>query len=157
MARVPVITSPCPLRWAGSPQPGMDYCGHCERRVHNLDLMSESERATFLEGCSEKVCVSYTVRRAARIPVALGLGLAVMGGATNAADVATSPSAEVYPPVVRTPDSPYCNAGDEMVVLVGGTESGKKLQWVDDSEAKLPEKPDLPDIDASTWLPTPKT
>jgi len=147
MARVPKITSPCPLRWAGPPQPGADFCGQCQRRVHNLDLLSAEERDAFLGGCSGDVCISYTVRRAPRIPVALGLGLAaVVGGATSAADVVT------------TPDSPYCNLPDnEQWVIVGGTEAGEKLQWVDESEAKLPEKPDLPDIEASTWLPTPKT
>jgi hypothetical protein len=145
MARVPKITSPCPLRWAGSPQPGMDFCGHCERRVHNLDLMSAPERAEFLRGCSGNVCVSYTVKRAARLPVALGLGLAVVAGSTSAAEVVT------------TPDSPYCDLAGYVDVMVGGTEAGEKLQWVDDAEAKLPDKPDLPDIDASTWLPTPKT
>jgi len=156
MARVPVITSPCPLRWAGPPQPGMDFCGQCQRRVHNLDLMSESEREAFLGGCTEKVCVSYTVRRTARIPVALGLGLAVVGGATNAADVGTNAPAGTFPQVVVTADSPYCNLSD-VQVLAGGTEAGEKLQWVDDTEAKLPDKPELPDIAASTWLPTPKT
>ena len=151
MARVPKITSPCPLRWAGPPQPGMDFCGQCQRRVYNLDLMSAQEREEFLTGCSGNVCVSYTVKRAARIPVALGLGLAAMAGTTNAADVATSP------PVVVSPDSPYCNLGDDVGLEAGGTEAGEKLQWIDDTEASLPEKPDLPDIDASTWLPTPKT
>jgi hypothetical protein len=146
MARVPKITSPCPLRWAGSPQPGMDFCGHCQRRVHNLDLMSVPEREEFLTGCSGNVCVSYTVKRAARIPVALGLSLAaVAGSTTNAADVVTSP------------DSPYCNLADYGEATIGGTEAGEKLQWVDEAEAKLADKPDLPDIDASTWLPTPKT
>jgi len=144
MARVPIITSPCPLRWAGPPQPGMDFCGNCRRSVHNLDLMSIPERETFLMGCSGNVCVSYTVKRAARIPVALGIGLAVVAGSTNATDVVTSP------------DSPYCNLPD-YEIMVGGTEAGEKLQWVDDAEAKLPDKPELPDIGASTWLPTPKT
>lgn len=151
MARLPKITSPCPLRWAGPPQPEMDFCGHCQRRVHNLDLMSAQEREEFLTGCSGSVCVSYTVKRAARIPVALGLGLAAIAGVTNAADVATSP------PVIVSPDSPYCDVPDQGDILMGGTEAGDKLQWVDDAEAKLPDKPDLPDIDASTWLPTPKT
>ena len=145
MARVPKITSACPLRWAGSPQPGMDFCGHCQRRVHNLDLLSVPEREEFLQGCSGNVCVSYTVKRAARLPVALGLGLAVVAGSTSAADVVT------------TPDSPYCDLPGSGDFLVGGTEAGEKLQWVDEAEAKLPNKPDLPDIDASTWLPTPKT
>ena len=150
MARVPKITSPCPLRWAGSPQPGMDFCGHCQRRVHNLDLLSVPERDEFLQGCSGNVCVSYTVKRAARLPVALGLGLAVVAGSTSAADGVTNN-------VVTTPDSPYCDPAGLGDIILGGTEAGEKLQWVDDAEAKLPEKSELPDIDASTWLPTPKT
>jgi hypothetical protein len=152
MARVPKITSPCPLRWAGSPQPGMDFCGHCQRRVHNLDLLSAPEREEFLAACAGDICVSYTVKRAARLPVALSLGLAaaVAGASSSAADVANN--------VVNTPDSPYCDLpGAEEWVSVGGTEAGAKLQWVDDTEAKLPDKPDLPDIEASTWLPTPKS
>lgn len=146
MARVPVITSPCPLQWKGAPQPGQDFCGHCERRVHNLDLMSAAEREAFLAGCEGKVCVSYTVRRAARLPLALSLGVA-------AAALAGSAQADTPAPVV-IPDSPYCDTFEE--VLVGGTEAGEKLQWVDDSEAKLADKPDLPEIGAQDWLPTPK-
>jgi hypothetical protein len=118
--------------------------------VHNLDLMSVPQREAFLTGCSGNVCVSYTVKRAARIPVALGLGLAVMAGATNATDAVSSP------PVVKTPDSPYCDLSDQ-IMEAGGVTAGEKLQWVDEAEARLPEKPDLPDIDAATWLPTPKT
>jgi hypothetical protein len=123
----------------------MDFCGHCQRRVHNLDLMSIPERETFLMGCSGNVCVSYTVKRAARIPIALSLGLAAVAGSTNAADVVVSP------------DGPYCGLPGYELAMVGGTEAGEKLQWVDDAQARLPDKPDLPDIDASTWLPTPKT
>lgn len=152
MARVPKITSPCPLRWAGSPQPGMDFCAHCQRRVHNLDLLSAQAREDFLAACAGDVCVSYTVKRAARIPIALGLGLAaaVAGASSSAADIANT--------VVNMPDSPYCNLpSDEGWVTVGGTEAGAKLQWVDDAEAKQPDKPDLPDIEVSTWLPTPKS
>jgi hypothetical protein len=120
----------------------MDFCGQCQRRVHNLDLMSVAEREAFLGGCSEKVCVSYTVKRTARLPVALGLGFALAAGA-NAADV-----------IETGPDGPYCNLD---VVITGGTEAGEKLQWVDEAEARLPEKADLPEIDASAWLPSPKT
>jgi hypothetical protein len=144
MARVPKITSPCPLRWATAPQPGMDFCGQCQRRVHNLDLMSDPEREAFLTGCSGDVCVSYTVKRTA---VALGLGLAaVVGVPTNAADVAA-------PNVVVMQDSQYCSTEE---ILLGGTRAGAKLQWVDESEAARPDKQELPDIEASTWLPTPK-
>ena len=142
MSRVPVITSPCPLRFKGSPQPGMDFCGHCQRRVHNLDSMSHLERERFLVGCSGEVCVSYTVKRRALKPLALGLGLAVLAVSTNAEDK------------VASPDSPYCDLEN---VIMGGTAAGKNLQWVDASQAALPAKPDLPDIDAASWLPTPKT
>ena len=145
MARVPVITSPCPLRWRESPVPGMDFCGHCQRRVHNLDLMSAQQREAFLSGCSGNVCVSYTVRRAARIPLAMGLSLAVLAGSANANDLPTSP------------DNSYSNMADINDITVGGTEAGEKLQWIDPSQARLPDKPELPDIDAATWLPTPKT
>jgi hypothetical protein len=144
MARVPVITSPCPLRVTQAPQPGKDFCGHCQRRVHNLDLMADAEREAFLKGCTGKVCVSYTVKR-----VALGLGLAAaMAGAGNAADVGSG-----APTVVVSADSPYCDPRGYGEVTVGGTEAGEKLQWVEDTET---EKPELPDIEAAAWLPTPK-
>jgi hypothetical protein len=143
--RVPLITSPCPLRWRGSPVPGMDFCGHCQRRVHNLDLMSTQQREAFLSGCSGNVCVSYTVRRTVRIPLAMGLGLAVLAGSANAGDL---PS---------TPDNSYGNVVDINEMTAGGTEAGEKLQWIDSAEARLPDKLDLPDIDAATWLPTPKS
>lgn len=145
MARVPVITSPCPLRIKSAPQPGKDFCGHCERRVHNLDLLSEAKREEFLAGCSGKVCVSYTVRRTSRMPLAIGMGLAAvaLAGAVGAADQAP----------VTMPDSPYCDL--DQAVIVGGTEAGEKLQWVDESEAARPDKPELPAIDVDDWLPTP--
>jgi hypothetical protein len=85
MSRVPVITSPCPLRWNGAPEPGKDFCGHCQRRVHNLDLMSAGDREQFLSGCEGKVCVSYTVRRSARLPLALGVSLVVRPAKPQAA------------------------------------------------------------------------
>jgi len=145
MARVPAITSPCPLRIDSAPQPGKDFCGRCERRVHNLDLLSHAQREAFLAGCSGKVCVSYSVRRTSRMPLALGVGLAAvaLAGAVGAADQAP----------VTMPDSPYCDP--DRIVIVGGTEAGEKLQWVDESEAAQPDKPELPAIDAADWLPTP--
>ena len=149
MARVPVITSPCPLRWKSAPQPGQDFCGQCQRRIHNLDLMSAVQREEFLAGCAEeKVCVSYTVRRAAKLSTAIGVGI------TAAAGLTASAVADTAPPVVVMPDSPQC---DLEWVIVGGTEAGEKLQWVDESEAALPDKPELPEIAANDWLPTPKT
>ncbi len=149
MSRVPVITSPCPFRWSSAPKPGQDFCGQCQRQVHNLDFMSASEREVFLAGCSGKVCVSYTLRRPVRAAIALGAGLAAaaaLGGSASAG----------APAVVVTPDSPYCD--EELdTVTIGGTEAGEKLQWVDEAEAARPDKADLPEITKATWLPTPKT
>lgn len=148
MARVPVITSPCPFRWKGAPQPGHDFCGHCQRQVHNLDLLSAGEREAFLSGCVGEVCVSFTVRRPVRNSLALGASLAaaaVLGGSSAGAQ---------SPDVVVMPDSPYCEELEE--VLVGGIKAGPELQWVDEAEAALPDKADLPEISAGTWLPTPE-
>ena len=150
MARVPVITSPCPLRWNAAPQPGRDFCGQCQRRVHNLDLLDESQRVAFLSGCDSKVCVFYTVHRRQAAPSALGIGLAAAGmlvagsAAANEWTDETPVKGEYCDPVIET----------EWVV-VGGTNAGRELEWVDEEEARSPEKPSLPEIDASEWLPAP--
>lgn len=141
MSRVPVITSPCPLRWASAPQPGMDFCGQCQRRVHNLDLMSAHERETFFADCSGEVCVSYSLRRPVRATLALGASLVAAATLAGAASV----------------DAP-ADAEEELfeVTITGGTVTGEKVQWVDEAEAASPDKPDLPEIATATWLPTPK-
>ena len=49
MARVPRIDSPCPInrpRFKGA----TDHCSHCDRTVHNLNLMSDRERREFTRG-----------------------------------------------------------------------------------------------------------
>src|SRR5262245_22269091 len=111
MAKVPVITSPCPLRFKTAPQPGMDFCGQCQRRVHNLDGMNDVQRVAFFAGCSsEKVCVSYTVKRT----VAAVAASVLVGGAALAADSGINP-----PELIKTP-SPACPVDPEYVI-VGGT------------------------------------
>ena len=134
MARVPTIVSPCPLRWATPPQPGLDFCGHCQRRVHNLDPMSDAEREAFLKACTGDVCVSYTVKRAARMSVALGVGLSALAGCSNATHM---PPAEV---------------------TAGMPAIGKQVKWKDDNEAQLShkDKADSQDVGTPKWLPTPK-
>ncbi len=96
MANFPPITSPCPLRWRALPEPGRDYCTFCERRVHNLDRLSEAERSALLASRSGSVCVAYTVQRAA-ISVIAGAGIA----ATLAAVPAQAELAELEKIVVR--------------------------------------------------------
>jgi hypothetical protein len=141
MARVPVITSPCPIRWKSAPRDGADFCGQCQRRVHNLDVMSEAQREAFFADCGGKVCVSYTVAR----PRALaGIGVSVVAGAFATAAAMAADS---------TP-SPMCPLEQEYII-VGGTNDGKALEWVDEKEAALPDNAELPEIDAADWLPAP--
>ena len=149
MTRVPVITSPCPLQWNAAPRPGKDFCGQCQRRVHNLDALDDAQRVAFLSGCDTKVCVYYTVRRPRTAAATLGLGLAAAG----ALAAGTAPAQDAPPenPVAGE----YCDPLEELV-MVGGTVADASLQWVDEAEAQAPAKPDLPQISASDWLPTPE-
>ena len=148
MARVPRITSPCPFRWQSAPQPGKDFCGQCSRRVHNLDSMTQTERETFLAACTGKVCVAYTIRPARRNSSSIGVGLAasvLVAGAAFADEIPTN--GDPAP-------GEYCDPLREELIIVGGTNAGKELQWVDASEAAIV-NPELPEIDVSEWLPTP--
>lgn len=141
MALVPLITSPCPLRWNGPPRPGADFCGHCQRRVHNLDLLGPDERATFLAGCSGPVCISYSVRRSAPLVAGLGALAVAASGAASGGEAGTSDA------------EPYATTID--YIVVGGTEAGNKLQWVDESELAKPDKPEIGEIQPGEWLPGP--
>jgi hypothetical protein len=89
----------------------------------------------------------------ARVPVYvfLGLGMALVGGTSIAADVPDTPSASTAAPDNTVIYDDFFPNGEK---LVGATKASKKLQWVDDAEAKLPAKADLPDVDSSAWLPT---
>ncbi len=127
------------------PRTGADYCGQCERRVHNLDGMSEEQRQAFFTGCNGEVCIAYTVRRAPKLAT---YGLASLGAAIGVGALAQGVT-------VNDPPSSYCDPTDTVVIVTGGTNAGKELQWVDESEANLPDNPELPDIGVSDWLPTP--
>jgi hypothetical protein len=154
MSRVPVLNSPCPFRMSAAPRPGQDFCGQCQRQVHNLDLLSAQERETFFSTCGETVCVSYTLRRPMRASIALSASLVA------AAALAGAP--EVQAPVPETtaaPELTLLNDGDdelELVLITGGTVIRDELKWVDEADA-VPHKADLPEIAAVTWLPAPKS
>ncbi|HRJ73125.1 MAG TPA: hypothetical protein PLS03_12950 [Terrimicrobiaceae bacterium] len=56
----PRIESPCPKSW--SSLVGDDkkrFCEQCGLHVHNLSAMNTAERAAFLSGNSERICVAY--------------------------------------------------------------------------------------------------
>jgi hypothetical protein len=162
MARVPVITSPCPLRFASMPSVGRDFCGQCKRRVHNLDGMNDAQRAAFFANCSGEVCVAYTVRGPALLAAALGLGAAAAAALTSlpasAQDSGAKPASTV--PVVQT--GPTCDpkakaqAIDSLQgVMMGGTSAA---QWLDQSDAAIVgavDRPQIGEIETADWLPMP--
>jgi hypothetical protein len=158
MARFPVITSPCPLRWASLPTPGRDHCGQCDRQVHNLDAMTPAQREAFLGSCSGQVCVAYTVqRRVQRRNVALGAGLV----AALAGSAAAAAPAHADPPI--TIDHADLAAADELdtrelfdVQVTGGTVDPEGVRWAEADDIDTSAVDALPEITASDWLPTPR-
>lgn len=84
----------------------------------------------------------------ARIPV-----LIAASGLVIATAAALTGSAIAWSPFDRgtVPLDPYYST--LQFVIVGSTDAGKRLQWVDESEGRRPDKPDLPQIDAGTWVP----
>jgi len=154
MARVPVITSPCPLRWKAMPGAGRDFCGQCSRRVHNLDGMSDAAREAFFSGCSGEICVAYTVRRSAPLAGVLVAAAAALSPALAAAQDA--PPQALAPAAVST--GPTCDPNAKNMplelVIVGGTTKAE-LQWVDESEVVADAREEIAEIDAAQWLPPP--
>lgn len=160
MAQVPVITSACPLRFASMPSEGRDFCGQCQRRVHNLDGMSSLQRREFIAGCEGKVCVAYTVRTPRR-PSAFHAGLAaVLIGASGAAFADNTPptadAQSAQPAFEDVVTGPNCDPNHDHLdsVMVGGIDSDA-VRWVDADELASPDAPEIGEIDAADWLPTP--
>lgn len=163
MSIVPVITSPCPFRWNSAPTPGQDFCGQCERQVHNLDLMSAAQRNEFMQSCSGKVCVSYSVTRTITVKnVALGIGLAAgiasSGiGAQEAGDMKLIES-RLTQSVTEWKASEREDVKEiETIVLLGGTVLDPETsRWVDESEIEFNDAAELPISTEMQWLATPK-
>ena len=157
MSRVPVITSPCPLRWASMPQAGKDHCGQCDRKVHNLDGMSAQRREAFLAGCSGKVCVAYSVNASRRKRnVALGAGL--LAALVVPATALANEEAIGYVPLPAgegAVDNGTAHDEEWDTILVGGVDDPKNARWADEAEVAAGEAPAEPEvIAASEWLPS---
>jgi hypothetical protein len=167
MARVPVVTSPCPLRWKSMPSAGMDFCGQCSRRVHNLDGMSDTARAAFFATCSGEVCVAYSVRRPAALLGAIGLGVASMLQPSAVAAQDTKPLSALGADAATALDSvplittgptcdPNAKPGGLDTIVVGGIRAARDVAWVDEHEAARAVQ-SIGEIDAAEWLPMPDT
>ncbi len=169
----PKIESPCPFRLSSLPQPGMDFCGHCERRVHNLDLMSQAQRESFLSACEGKVCVSYTVRRSipktmAKIVVGLGLASSGLALAQEENLILQDPQSVSQGPKCDDQNAAkaeldIASSEDEVepmweTIVVGGTNAnGKSIRWIDEAELanSQDDTNEMPKIGELDWLPTP--
>ncbi len=140
MAKVPLIESPCPIAGKGLPAGATEHCTRCDRSVHNLDLMSGSERREFMRACSGKVCVAYTVKipmRRRRLAAA-SLAAAALVALPAAADpLPSSP----LPDQTQLPD---CDDFSE-VVVTGGVMHGDQAEWVDDGKDAPPPLPTIED------------
>jgi len=160
MSRFPVIDSPCPLRVANLPRTGRDHCGHCDRQVHNLDGMRNSQREAFMRSCSGKVCVAYTIhRQVARRNLSLGIGmLATLAGSAAMADDAIIDNGAAAPSAAVTDSSanPQPMKNLDFVVL-GGVENPGDARWSDEREISADAPGSLPEIGEMEWLPTPVT
>jgi hypothetical protein len=110
--------------------------------------MTQAERETFLAACSGNVCVAYTIRPARRNSATISASLAA------SVLVAGAAFADQIPTNGDPAPGEYCDPMREELIIVGGTNAGKDLQWIDASEAAV-QNPELPDIDASEWLPSP--
>jgi len=159
MSRVPVISSPCPLRWSAMPTPGQDFCGQCQRQVHNLDLMSDAQRNEFMQSCSGEVCVTYTVRRPLTLKkMALGLGLAasLASGGVAAQDAVDTKVIESKLLDAASEWKELESKEIDSVVVVGGTVLDPETsRWVDESEIEIADVGELPQSTEMQWMKTP--
>ncbi|NUO78270.1 MAG: hypothetical protein HOQ32_19950 [Lysobacter sp.] len=151
MAQVPKIDTPCPL--GIDEQRRIDgHCARCDKQVHKLDAMSDSERRALLAKAEGPLCVSYRAPRPQALRRGAGFGIAiaatlVSGGAFASDPPALLPAAagEQASPVTPAPllaapaSAPDCEEDGQTWVLIGGVNDPSDAQWVDDSE--LPELP----------------
>ena len=106
MALFPKIQSPCPYKGNLSNILDGDVCRLCKREVHDLTMMSDGERVSFMAGCKDEVCVSYRVRPA--------IAAAAIAVATIVAPTAAA----------------ACDATETYEVIVGGIKKPAEVKFV---------------------------
>lgn len=118
----PVITRPCPAPPTMRPSQRSQWCEHCRRCVHNLDVLSAGEQRELLTR-EANACVRYS----RRLPAKLALGLLAASSSLLADEVA--PEAD----------------DDEVEVLTAVFLGGVGLSRVEDmfEPSALPEPVDL--------------
>lgn len=168
MAKAPIIDSPCPFSASETPQAGRDHCGHCDRKVHNLDGMSTQQREHFMRSCTGKVCVAYTVHRAApRRNLALGATLVAALSGTGMAMAQQvppllAPEPAQHSPVTSDPSVTIVEPSQLLTVdslqltsvVMGGVLNPGDARWAEESELGASPQDELPTIGQLEWLPS---
>ncbi len=151
MARFPRIDTPCPL--SAEDQRTIDgHCTRCDKHVHALDRLDESERRALLATVPGPICVSYRLpvpRRVGRVGAAIAATLITTTAATTV--YAGEPEHAVQRPFVTSspqhspvPSQPVVSEGRdeqelEFVTFLGGvTDPEDALAAEDTSVPELP-------------------
>ena len=138
MAKFPRIDQACPQHWNSLPDAGGVDCAPCGKRVHNLNAMSETERADFLARSEGSVCVAYAVKR--RTPPAVATWLLAAAAGTFAGAVSAEATLPPVPIVTATALTGAVDGakGDtvlEPILMVGAVIDPAKAEQVDDANA----------------------
>jgi predicted Fe-S protein YdhL (DUF1289 family) len=137
MPMFPKIDSPCPYKSRLASVMDGDMCRMCNRQVFDLSAMSDGERAAFLAGCREEVCVSY------RFPIRPAIAAAALAAAVGLPAAAAAAGPE-----------------DENVqIIVGGIKDPAHAQMVEQAgDASMPVLPVVyePARKAQAAKPAPK-
>ena len=143
MATFPRIDRVCPQHWNALPDAGGVDCAPCGKRVHNLNAMSDTERADFLARSEGPVCVAYAVNRRTPPAVATWLLAAAVGTFASVASAeATLPPVSIANATALTGavDGAKGDTVLEPILMVGAVIDPAKAEKVDDADAP----PELP-------------
>lgn len=132
MSKFPKIQGTCPYQDSISEFMDGEICKLCDRKVHNLDAMDESQRLRFLKSSKNEICVSYS------LPSKKALAVAAIAASLSALPVAaqdeaaTSLSEQHEEGALILPD----------IVVVGAIKDTDNVEYIDTEEdLQIPEVP----------------
>lgn len=139
MSIFPKVQGPCPYKSDLSKYMEGDLCRMCDRRVVNLNPLSDTERVALISGCKERICVSYSLRPA----VAAALTIAAIGAPMSAAAQEAFVEAEIVGAILDP------NAVEYISKDVDDTAPAMPVIYDDEDEA--------PALDEAASIPTNET
>ena len=142
MAWFPKIHSPCPYKANLASVMDGDFCNACERNVHDISAMSDTERRAFLSDCQEDVCVSYSTL-GKLVAATVGSGMMAMAAPAAAQDANAAPATDAAPQSLPDYDEDYYG----MEIIVGGIRAKQDLQWEEHQDKALPVLPVIVDVE----------